>query len=397
MEERLKILMIEDNEDDAEIIRRILVKAGMQCHFDLVMNKTAFLKALDTFFPDIILCDNSLPQFNSEEALKITRQKYPDMPFILVTGTVSEEYAVNITKNGADDYILKDRLARLPAAIQIAINFRNVEGQKKRATQKLIESEEKYRLLVGRITDAFIAVDNNWCYTYMNEQAIEMFQREPGDLIGRNVWEAFPDVIGTATFHAFHKAMKEQKYTRNQDYFPPLDLWLENHIYPSADGLSVFSRDISDRKKAEEEIKTANERFEMVVSATNDVIWDWDLNTNSFWWNQNYYTHFGYSKKNTHPEVSSWQNSVHPDDREKVIAGIYSSIHNHRPVWTDEYRFLKADGAVCYILDCGYILYDTHGKPYRMVGAMLDITDRKRAEQLIKTSLDEKQGLAEIM
>ena len=397
MKKRLNILMLEDNAGDAEIIQRIILKSGMHCSFQLTMNKHSFLQAISASSPDVILSDNSLPQFNSAEALKITREKYPHVPFILVTGTVSEEYAAKMTKGGADDYILKDRLARLPAAIDSALHYRQSEKQKKIAIQKLIGSEEKYRTLVGRITDAFIALDNDWNYTYMNSQAGEMFQLKPGELLGKNIWTIFPDLTGSSTWHAFHKAMKEQQYVSNQDYYAPLHLWLENHIYPSEDGLSIFIRNISENKKAEEEIKKANERFEMVVSATNDVVWDWDLISDSVWWNQNYYTHFGYNKNSIGLNINSRQEGIHPEDRQRVKEGIYLSISHHLPVWTDEYRFLKADGTVCFILDCGYVLYDLHGKPYRMVGAMIDITQRKLAEKQLEQSFSEKKALAERM
>jgi PAS domain S-box-containing protein len=397
MKKKMNILLLEDNADDAEIIQRIILKAGIDCSFFLAMNKGSFLQAIEAFSPDVILSDNSLPQFNSEEALKITRSKYPHVPFILVTGTVSEEYAVKITKSGADDYILKDRLARLPVAIDTALHYRQSELEKKLAIQNLIESEQKYRALVSRITDAFIALDENWKYTYLNTHAGEMFHKNPQKLIGKNIWEIFPDTIESPTFHAFHKAMKEQQYICNQDYYPSLNLWLENHIYPSAGGLSVFIRDISETKKAEEEIKKANERFEMVVTATNDVVWDWDIITDSLWWNQHYYTHFGYAKNSKRPDISSRQEGIHPEDRERVRKGIWLSIGNHQPVWTDEYRFLKSDGTVCFILDYGCILYDDHEKPYRMVGAMLDISDRKLAEEQIKESFSEKKALAERM
>ena len=109
--------MLEDSEADAEIVQRLLKKQHQDFEFMLAMDKNSYLRALDVFQPDVILADNSLPQFNATEALEIINQRAAGIAFILVTGTVSEEFAANITKLGADDYILKDRLARLPAAI----------------------------------------------------------------------------------------------------------------------------------------------------------------------------------------------------------------------------------------------------------------------------------------
>src|SRR5947199_328268 len=104
MEETMKILLLEDSPADAEIIKRFLLKEKMNCEFRLVMDRKGFLEALDEFSPRVILSDNSMPQFNASEALKITRQRNQYIPFIMVTGTVSEEFAASIIKQGADDY-----------------------------------------------------------------------------------------------------------------------------------------------------------------------------------------------------------------------------------------------------------------------------------------------------
>jgi PAS domain S-box-containing protein len=147
MENPLKILLLEDSQLDAEIIRRLLIKGVSNCEFKLAINKKTFLSALDEFMPDVILSDNSLPRFNAVEALKIVRERSLRVPFILITGTVSEEYAAGIIKQGADDYVLKDRLTRLPAAIDSALRYRQAEKEKLLATEKLIQSEVKYRTI----------------------------------------------------------------------------------------------------------------------------------------------------------------------------------------------------------------------------------------------------------
>lgn len=147
MKELLKILLLEDNPNDAEIVSRLLRKTLPDHELFLVVDKANYLEALDRFTPGIILSDNNLPQFSASEALQIVRERSLFIPFILVTGTVSDEFAANIIKSGADDYILKDRLTRLPVAIEAAIRQKRLEKEKIAATQKLIQSEEKYRTL----------------------------------------------------------------------------------------------------------------------------------------------------------------------------------------------------------------------------------------------------------
>lgn len=147
MYQRLKILHLEDMPDDAELVSRGLRKAGVNAAIQLVDNKHDFINALINNRPDIILSDHSLPSFDSHEALRIVKQMEKPVPFILVTATVSEEYAVTILQEGASDYILKDRLQRLPDAIRGAIDKYDMEAGSVAAEETLKASERKYKLL----------------------------------------------------------------------------------------------------------------------------------------------------------------------------------------------------------------------------------------------------------
>ncbi|HMI79977.1 MAG TPA: response regulator, partial [Ferruginibacter sp.] len=277
MSANLKILMLEDSSSDVEIVQRVLKKEKMPVEFTVVMTRDKFLHALDEFKPDLILSDNSMPQFTATEALEIINERGTHIPFILVTGTVSEEFAANVIKLGADDYILKDRLIRLPSAIETALRKRQDEKEKLVSEQRLVQSEARFRTLVTRISDAFIALDKNWRYTFANAQAGKLVHREPEYLIGKNLWEEFPESVGSVTYRDFHKAMKEQQYICNEDYYEPLDLWQENHIYPSPDGLSVFIRNITEKKKAEEalrnmELEILNQKVQQQKKITRAII-----------------------------------------------------------------------------------------------------------------------------
>lgn len=249
--EAYRLLMLEDSPYDAELIQYLLKKQGYEASYCVAAGRAEFSEALEHFQPTIILSDNALPDINAREALTISREKWPYIPFIMVSGTVSEEFATDLIRAGGDDYILKDRLTRLPLAIDTAIKKRNEEKEKAAALDMLRENEEKYRTLVERVTDAFISLDNNFCCTFLNHQACELIRKNPLELIGKNIWDVFPDVVGSHTYHSFYTAMREQRYTCSVDYYEPLDLWLENHIYPSIDGLSVFIRNISEQKKTQ--------------------------------------------------------------------------------------------------------------------------------------------------
>ena len=122
-----------------------------------------------------------------------------------------------------------------------------------------------------RITDAFIAVDKNFCYTYLNKKAGELIHQDPTALIGKYVWDIFPDAVGSSTWHAFHQAMEEQRNIVNTDYYPPLDLWQENYLYPSPDGLSIFIRDITEKKKSEERLQISYKELQELASHLQNI------------------------------------------------------------------------------------------------------------------------------
>jgi PAS domain S-box-containing protein len=283
MAEPLKILMLEDSAADAEIIQRFLLKEKMHCKFTLATSKKAYLRALDDIRPDLILSDHTLPQFNSADALAAARLRFPGIPFIMVTGAVSEEFAVNIIKLGADDYILKDRLNRLPLAIDTALRQRQVQKEKLESAARLKMSEENYRTIMERVSDGFVALNKDWQFTYVNKEAGEILDRKPQELISKHIWTEFPESISKRFYPAYHKAMEDQQYIHLEEYYPPLHIWLENHIYPSADGLSVFFRDITEQKEAEQKIIASEEEKEFdhnnlhaLINNTRDLMWSID-------------------------------------------------------------------------------------------------------------------------
>lgn len=141
MTQSLKILHLEDIQSDAELVERILKKSDIIFEMLLVDSKAEYTNALAEFIPDIILSDHSLPSFNSLEALQILKKTGIDIPFILITSTVSEEFAVKVMKEGASDYILKDRLQRLPSAITNAIKKHQSDIDRQTYLSKVVASE----------------------------------------------------------------------------------------------------------------------------------------------------------------------------------------------------------------------------------------------------------------
>ena len=139
----LKILFVEDVISDAELIWREIEKGKIEYSRILVDNQSDYENALKESCPDIIISDFSLPQFDGMSALALRNVICPLIPFILVTGSINEEVAVECMKSGADDYILKDNLSRLGPAIVNSINKLNLTRDKKAAEEELLKSEQR--------------------------------------------------------------------------------------------------------------------------------------------------------------------------------------------------------------------------------------------------------------
>ncbi|MGZ5191920.1 MAG: PAS domain S-box protein, partial [Flavisolibacter sp.] len=275
MEEPLRILMLEDDPDDAEIIQWTLLE-NWPCVFNVAINKEAYCEALDQFHPDVILADNALPRFNATEALEMILDRSPNVPFILVTGTVSEEFAASIIRLGADDYILKDRLARLPAAINAALH-------RKRSEAAIKQSEEVRLLIMNAALDAIICIDTRSDITIWNLQAENMFGWKEKEVLSKQLSETiipahyrealmngFNHYLQTGDGPVFNKVIETTAMHRSGKEFP-----IELAIVPIKKGneefFCAFIRDITLRKKGDEKLQHSYEEIRRLASHLQDV------------------------------------------------------------------------------------------------------------------------------
>lgn len=144
--------------------------------------------------------------------------------------------------------------------------------------------------------------------------------------------------------------------------------------------LVSLALEANERARAECEAKKSHQRFQSVAAATNDSIWDWDLINGSFWWSDGFAHLFGWTSMDKELTVHAWIRQIHPDDRDRVVNAIFAAVEGGKSHWVDEYRFLSNDGSVAHVLDRAEILRDEEGRGIRMVGGMMDLTERKAAQ-----------------
>jgi PAS domain S-box-containing protein len=263
----VRVLHLEDNEHDRLLVREMLHAAGLRLDIEYAQTRSEFESKLRRGGFDLIISDHTLPSYDGQLALAQSRRLQPDVPFIFFSATIGEELAVDSLKTGATDYVLKQRPARLIAAVQ--------------------------------------------------------------------------------------RALKEFRERRG-------------------------------RHAAEAALGQSEERFRIVSRATNDVIWDWDLRNNAVWRNESFQSAFGHTPESMAPNVNAWSDLIHPDDKERVLSSISATIASGGRVWWSEYRLRRADGSYAYVFDRASVIYDKAGKPVRMIGVNVDITERKQAEDKIR-------------
>lgn len=392
--ERLRILMLEDSTIDAEIIRRLLIKEFNDAEVRLCMTKEEYLETLFDYKPDVILADNSLPQFDAIEALNIVNHHMMQIPFILVTGTVSEEFAVNVIKRGADDYILKDRLGRLPSAIDAALKQRKAEKDKTKASHQLEESEEKYRTLVEQAFDGIIIYSPDGKILEANQSACISTGYTQKELCNMSVAALFfeEDLVARPLYFESLKAGNSTlDYRRlkkkNGNY---VEMEIGTKMTPDGNMMAV-GRDITERKKAEENLARSEKRFRTLVENNEGIILLFDEEWNVLYRSPSAVRITGWSLE----EYNEIKNNsyIHPDDfgyvekiKKEVIENPGKTIPVSMRVFHKTGRLIWLEGVMTNML------HDPDVKG--IIRNVRDVTERKMAEDAAKLEREKLEKVA---
>lgn len=264
MSTELRILHLEDNENDALLIEAALERSSFTCSIDRVDTREAFVEALEQGGYDLILSDFSLPTFNGLAALEIAHEKRPDIPFLFVSGTIGEDTAIDALKSGATDYVLKQRLARLVPAVHRALVDAAERAALRRAEEAMIQSESKYRHLFECLSEAALLTDQRSGRVIdTNHQAEILFELPRAQIVGSNIER----LLSPGTFAAFRTHFSGQPVDSGERaVFEGEIPSVHGHTVPvaiSATPIVLYGRrlvlglyrDVTERKRAEAEIE----------------------------------------------------------------------------------------------------------------------------------------------
>ncbi len=273
--ESIKLLLLEDLQSDADIIQLQLRKYEKKIKTRHVLGKAEFLKALEEERFDVVISDYSLPQYTGMEAVQHVREHFEYLPFIICTGSVNEETAVACLKAGADDYVLKESLGRLPSAIKAAIEAKRTLQEKKQAEQDLVESEENFRAIAENAPDNIYKITREGVILYVNRD-IQGLSKE--SLIGRNITDLVQGNNREKLLKQFRISFDEAKQSTLEIEGDAQDNshWYLCRIGPvlkngKVESLIFIPSNITTRKKAELELRSMNKKLSKLTQHLENV------------------------------------------------------------------------------------------------------------------------------
>lgn len=386
MERRLKILHFEDSNEDAELLREHLAAGGIQCDITLVQNKTGFENTLHKQW-DIILSDFNIPEFDGFAALELVRTRVPHTPFILISGTIGEELAIESLKNGATDYILKDKLARLVPAIHRALQEAEEHRLREESQKAFIESEEKYRKLVCSMQEGLLKVDNDDVIQFVNDRLCLMFGYQRDELLGRVAYRLFATEEEQALIIEKNRRRMEgisEQYEMRCRHKDGHYVWMEISGSPvvGAGGVVIGSvatfSDITERKRVEELLRDAEARYRALFEQSPYGVLLVDAETGkTLEANETASRQLGYTREEfANLTISDYEASEHPEETAKRMQKVFregmDSFETSQRTKSGEIRNMHVWAKTIQL----------KGRT-AFYGIVQDITERKRAAEAL--------------
>ncbi len=392
------VLVVVPSRKGGQRVMSMLTKHGVRAR--ACKNLAELIKHFDHSTDAIVLAQEALVRSRTKPLLKALAQQpaWSDVPLILLAksrgaGDKVSQSALDIF--GSANVVLLERPLRtvtLVSSVQVAVRAR----QRQREVRDLLEQREA---VLASISDAFSALDREWRYTYVNDRVAELAGRPKEKLLGRVIWKIFPEAIGGEFYERCHRAMETQRPDRFAVFYKPWGRWLETRIYPSGDGLVIYRADISEMmeqqkrlRENEQRLYVAEERVRLALEAADVGTFDYYPPAGVLRWSDRCNELFGLPA-GTKPEYGTYLKSVHPEDRHVIHEATRDALSpgsNGR--YEIQYRVVSViDGKKRWLEEKGRALLDDAGRPARFLGTMLDITERKQAENAFKKAKEEAE------
>lgn len=406
MDQIYRILLVEDELYDAELNIREIKKALPASVFERVDNRNDYLISLETFSPDIIISDYNLPTFDGLSALKIAIEKYPLTPFIIVTGSINEDTAVECMKAGATDYVLKDSLKRLGSAIHSALSQYDLRVEKYESGKRLRESEQSYFGLFNSVTEAIYIMNENGEFTAVNNGVVMMYGFSAEEIIGHTPEflaaegrNNMPEISGL--IKSVYETGKTEQFEfwgkrKNGSVFPK-EVICNRGQYFGKEVIIVTARDITDRKEAEEKLSRERKLLRTLIDNLPVTIYVKDAECRKIIANRADLIVIGAKSEADilgKTDLDTFNDEIgkrgFADDQRVIQYGI--------EVLNREDYFYDANGIKRWLLTSKIPLSDENGKIIGLVGIGQDITEQKLAqEKILKLSKGIEQSSATIV
>jgi PAS domain S-box-containing protein len=377
----LRVIYLEDSPADRELVKGLLKEEKLASEFIMVDRRDQFVEAVEAGNFDLILSDYSLPSFDGLSALKIAQDTCPQIPFILLSGVMGEERAVESLKQGATDYVLKQRIERLVPSVRRAVREVEERARREAAEDQLRLSEERLRQITDNVSDLIVQLDNNGDWQYCRP-SLRTLLNEPAATPG----VCFAELVHEQDRDSFAQALKETIRTgtgRTIEFRLQLAdqslRSLESQINVvcnergAVTSVILVSRDITDRSHAEEQIRAQA----ALLDKAQDAITVCDMNDGVVYWNKGAEHLYGWSSeetlgKNLHELLHGTEIPDQVTEAREVV--------RHKGEWKGEHRHRTRDGKEILIQSRWTLVKDQDGKPKSQLIINTDVTDKKISE-----------------
>ncbi len=289
---------------------------------------------------------------------------------IQVAGKVSGTFNLYADRAAFFDAAELDLLDELAADIGFALELMESDRAREALNRRLTD-------LLESMSDGFVSLGPDWCFQYVNRQAGIQLGRDPAELIGQPIWSAFPEGIGEPTQAALEQAMRTREVVLLEDYFAPWDRWFENRIYPSGDGISSFFTDITERKRAEQEIRRQRDILDRTSRLARVGGWELEVATLAGSWTDET-ARIQDMEPQPHASVAMGLDLFQGPSRAAIEQALRDAIERGQP-YELELEMTTAKGAHKWVRTIGLPVLE-EGRVVRVQGAIQDITRRKLAE-----------------